>query len=315
MFDLSKKKKDQYSAPTQLSPIYAPTIRAAGPRISSLPALRSQTPTKFDYSSKLTTSHVPTVNPAPQQNQNLFKSFNAGVSTSQLGGQALNRGISNYDSSRLAYEPKTLGEKIAYGVGNLGADLPLWMLGDAALARPLAALAKTAPIAKVISKLPSALKGPLRTGVVAGSTYGAAIAPLETLTAGDGLQGLIQREKQLPLMIAGGAALHGAGSLLGKGAKPIIDYKRFNTATKLPEIKENPIQDIQTAYKAPTTLRDVRQQSYNKTFADVPVSEPIPLTTERIPVPRQGMSPAANIKAKRIRCTKRIWKTKRHQEV
>ena len=171
-----------------------------------------------------------------------------------------------------------LGDKAIDFVSSNIADLPLWLGGEALISKPLSLLAKSKPIVKGTSMLPKFVKPALPalgTGVKLATTFGGPINALETAVEGDGVQGFTNRLKQAPLIGVGGVALHGAGSLIAKGAKPIIDYKRFNTATKLPEIKENPLQDIQTAYKTPTTLRDVRQQSYNKTFADIPASEPI----------------------------------------
>ena|GEM_PF-2772165 len=306
MFDLSKKKKDQYSAPTQLSPIYAPTIRAAGPRISSLPALRSQTPPKFDYTSKLTTSHTPSIPQSQQPNalQKIAKSVSSNSIAGKLGyklGSAIGNGDFRTPAPYLPnYTPTTFGDKaIDFASSNI-ADLPLWLGGEALVTKPLAALAKTKYVAKGIGAIPKfatpALPA-LGTGVKLATAFGGPINALETAVSGDGLQGFTNRLKQAPLMGVGGVALHGAGSLLGKGIKTGSDKIRFNNAIKLPEINSNPLQDFQTAYKNPTTLRDIRQQSYNKTFADVPLNT---VPTERLPIPKQGMSPTEILKQKEL---------------
>jgi len=141
-------------------------------------------------------------------------------------------------------------------------------LGDALVAKPLGMLAKTAPVAKGLSFLPKAITPALGTGARAGATYGLGIAPMETALQGDGLQGLIQREKQVPLMALGGTALHGAGQLLGNGVKSGVDYARFNKATQLPEISTNPLADLQGAYNNPVSLRTATEQQLNNTFSD-----------------------------------------------
>jgi len=79
MFDLSKKKKDKQQPQQQLNQSYAPVLKGAGPRMSSLPALRSQqqfqsqpiTP-KYDFSSGLRPSHASTINTNPVIGENLF---------------------------------------------------------------------------------------------------------------------------------------------------------------------------------------------------------------------------------------------------
>lgn len=166
-------------------------------------------------------------------------------------------------------ESNTFGEKALGMIGHLGADLPLWIGGEMAVAKPLSMLAKTAPVAKGLAMLPKAIKPALNTGVRAGATYGGVVAPAETLVNRDGLQGLIQREKQAPLMALGGTVLHGVGQLAVKGAKTGIDYAKFNKLTKLPDApKANPLADVQSAYKNPNTLRDAQAQQFNKTFSE-----------------------------------------------
>ena len=192
-------------------------------------------------------------------------------------------------------ESNTLGEKALGMVGNLGADLPLWMAGDALLAKPLGALAKTAPVANVIGKL-GKLAPALGTGVRAGTTYGGPINALETAMNGDGAQGFTDRLKEAPLMGLGGAALHGAGQAIGKGVKSGVDYARFNKATQLPEARVNPLKEVQNAYKNKTTLRDAQAQQLDKTFADT--SNNLGRTGQTIP--RQGMNPDELLQQKQL---------------
>jgi hypothetical protein len=155
-------------------------------------------------------------------------------------------------------------------VGNLGADLPLWMAGDALLAKPLSMLAKTAPVAKGLGFLPKAITPAFGTGVRAAATFGGPINALETAVNNDGLEGFGNRLKEAPLMGLGGVALHGAGQAIGKGIKTGIDFKRFNKATQLPEVKPNSLEDIQSAFRNPNTLRDAQSQQLSRTFADTP---------------------------------------------
>ena len=86
-------------------------------------------------------------------------------------------------------ESQTFAQKAIETGSNLVADLPLWLAGDAILAKPLGALAKTAPIAKTLNIVPKAIQPALGTGVRAGATYGGVVAPVETILEGDGLQG------------------------------------------------------------------------------------------------------------------------------
>ncbi|MFA5240446.1 MAG: LPD38 domain-containing protein [Phycisphaerae bacterium] len=148
------------------------------------------------------------------------------------------------------YVPQNLAERISSGAGEQAAEWPLWMIGGG-ISKGVLGATKLAP---VISKLPGAIK----TGINAGLTYGGAVAPAETALQGDGLQGLVEREKQVPLMAAGGVALHGAGQLIGKGiskaGSAITDRKISNLINP---VETNPLEDLQNAYRSPS-LRDVQ---------------------------------------------------------
>ena len=192
-------------------------------------------------------------------------------------------------------EQKTLGEEAVSFAGNMGSDLPLWLSGDAVLAKPLAALSKTAPIAKATSFLPKALTPALSTGVRAGATYGGVIAPVETAMEGDGLQGLIEREKKVPVMALGGSLLHGGGQLAGKG---IGEVGNILADRRLGQIAQPLDEAVQNAFKKPS-LRDAKTQQYENIFADT--SKPI--TTEqpvniRQPLSSQGLTDAELISQK-----------------
>lgn len=196
-------------------------------------------------------------------------------------------------------ESNTLGQKAIEAGSNLITDLPLWLAGDAALTKPLAALSKTAPVAKALSYVQKAIAPALGTGVRVGATYGGVIAPAETAIQGDGLQGLIDREKQVPLMALGGVALHGAGQLAGKGIGE-VQNALLDRSLKYPELPSNPLQDIQNAYRTPS-LRDVKTQQYNDLFN----SGAKPLVTEqrisiRNPLKTQGMTDTELLSQKQL---------------
>ena len=197
-------------------------------------------------------------------------------------------------------QPTTFGEKaLSFGSGMV-ADLPLWLAGDALLAKPLSALAKTKPLTKATGLLPKAITPALGTGIRAGTTYGLPINALETALDGDGIEGFTDRLKQAPLMGLGGTALHGAGQLVGKGVKSGVDYAKFNKLTKLPEMQVNPLDDIQNAYKAPS-LRDARTRQYENIFAD---TSDIMATTRpasiRTPLQAQGTTEAELIAQRQL---------------
>ena len=192
------------SAVVPSPPIAPPTIKPSPVKPSAPPPLVMQ----------MRSSHVPEVKP----------NYGAAWARGTLGsvpGKLLTPLAEKifgreFDVNTLP-ESNTFGEKAVGMLGHLGADLPLWLAGDMALAKPLAALAKTKPVAKAISAIPKPLIPALNTGVRAGATYGAVVAPAETLVNKEGLEGLIEREKLLPVMALGGTALHGAGQLAVKG--------------------------------------------------------------------------------------------------
>ena len=191
-------------------------------------------------------------------------------------------------------EQKTLGEKAVSFAGSNLSDLPAWVSGDALLAKPLAALAKTAPIAKAASIIPKALIPALSTGVRAGATYGGAIAPAETTMEGDGLQGLIEREKQVPLMALGGTILHGGGQLVGKGIGEVgnilADRRLGQVAQPLDEAVKNafrkpsPITKAEPLQLSPKEIaHNAKQAELNDVFKDLPIgSTSTPLATKTL---------------------------------
>lgn len=240
---------------------------------------------------KMRSAHSPTVTP---QQPSLATAWAKGTLGS-LVGKAVTPLVEKVTGKEIDLstlpESNTLGQKALGLVGNLGADLPLWLAGDALLAKPLAAIAKTKPIAKAISSIPK-IAPALGTGIRAGSTYGLPINALETAVEGDGVEGFADRLKDAPLMALGGTALHGAGQLAVKGAKTGVDYAKFNKLTKLPETTVNPLEAVQNAYKAPS-LRDAKAKRYSELFS----GDAKPLATEqnvsiRRPLARQGMTEA-----------------------
>src|SRR5665648_85702 len=265
MFDLSNPKKEEDNQRFRIPPPLFQTL--PGPRINSLPKLTpAPAPMKFNMRPAHTMPKV--------QEQPDYKSAWIRGTLGSLAGRAVTPLVEKLSGRKIDLstlpESNTFGEKAVGMIGNLGADLPLWLGGDALLAKPLSALAKYAPVAKGVNMLPEAITPALGTGVRAGATYGGPINLAETAMNRDGAEGFTNRLKEAPLMALGGSVLHGGGQLLGKGVKTGIDYKRFNTATKLPEIKSNPLQDLQNAYKNPVSLRNAKQQQLNKTFENTP---------------------------------------------
>ena len=256
-FGLSEEERKKWSSP------YERQNDVAGSLGEYTPA-----PPKFNF----LPAHNISPNPAPPTRQPSLATAWAKGTLGSLVGRAVTPLAEKLTGRKIDIstlpESNTLGQKALGMVGNLGADLPLWLAGDALLAKPLSMLAKTAPVAKGIGMLPKAITPALGTGVRAGATFAGPINLAETAMDRDGVEGFAGRLKEAPLMALGGSVLHGGGQLLGKGVKTGIDYKRFNAATKLPEIKANPLQDLQGAYKNPNTLRAAQQQQLGKTFND-----------------------------------------------
>jgi len=167
-------------------------------------------------------------------------------------------------------EANTLGEKALGMVGNLGADLPLWLAGDALLAKPLSMLAKTAPVAKGLSFIPKAIQPALGTGVKATATFGGPINALDTAISGDGVEGFTDRLKEAPLMGLGGVALHGGGQLIGKGIRGGSFLKSNLAANKRVANMSTPAEDFQSAFFNPTSTRSATQSQLSETFANTP---------------------------------------------
>lgn len=182
---------------------------------------------------------------------------------SALGGMAAN--AAGVDKSNL-YEPRTLPEKAVSFVSSNLADLPLWLGGEALATKAIKPFSKLAPFQKISQALPKT-SPILRGGVTDALAYGTTVAPAQTLANNEGVEGLIEREKELPLMFAGGAALRGVGAGIGKG----LEIRANNKLNKqvdslLPQLDNNPLADVQNAYKAPS-LRDIKQQEYNNLFS------------------------------------------------
>jgi hypothetical protein len=255
-------------------------------RFPSLVQAPAPAPFHIDESNLLP-SHVPTQ--APTSQPNVLQKLGQGLTQSVTGGlgyklgAALRNGDFRTPTPYLPnYQPKTLGDKALQFIGSNAGDAGLWMAGDALAGKVLAPLAKTAPVANVIGKF-GRLAPALGTGVRAGATWSAGIAPLQSAITG---QNLGELEKQTPYIMAGGTALHGAGQLIGKGIGAGIDSARFGKATQLPEVTQNPLQDIQNAYRTPINLRDIQAQQLNRTFADTTGN----LGRTGPTLPRQGMS-------------------------
>lgn len=240
------------------------------PRFNPIPASIYDSSNQF--TPQMLSSHAPTFTPLPQAQPTVLQKLGKGLTDSITGGigYKLGAAIKNGDFRAPVpylpdYQPQTFGDKALELIGSNIGDAGLWMAGDAALAKPLGALAKTAPVAKGIGILPKTLAPALGTGARVGATYAGAIAPLESLTNGDNLNQFLQREKQTPTMALGGVALHGAGQLVGKGigeaGNALLERK-----LKYPVLESNPLRDVQNAYKTPS-LNEIRQQEYNQLFS------------------------------------------------
>ena len=193
-------------------------------------------------------------------------------------------------------ESETFGQKAIETGSNLVADLPLWLAGDAILAKPLGALAKTAPVAKTLNIVPKAIQPALGTGVRAGTTYGLPINALETAMDGDGVEGFTDRLKEVPFMALGGTALHGAGQVIGKGVREGLNLRSNLIADKRVRNMTTPEEDFQRAFYNPTKVRDVKADQLNKTFADT--SNNLGNTGQI--APKQGMNPNELLRQKQL---------------
>jgi len=270
--------------------MFADLLPPESKQVSGQPEFYDNSP--VDFSKYLTTSHAvsePVAQPVQSSRPDYKSAWISGTLGSLLG-KALTPLAENITGKKVDLstlpQPKTFGEKAVSFAGSNLSELPMWLLGDALLAKPLAALAKTAPVAKGIGILPKAITSALGTGVRAGTTYGLPINAAETAINGDGASGFADRLKRVPVMALGGTALHGAGQLVGKGigeAGNILAERKLT----YPEIKSNPLQNVQNAYKTSATLRDVKAQELNKTFSD-PTNN---LGKTGQTLPRQGATP------------------------
>lgn len=135
-------------------------------------------------------------------------------------------------------QPVTPGEKAASFVGEQVASAPLWMAGEAAVGKLAGAIAPkiapkilpavqrfvpkfSTPIVPAAKKVGNIVKGGLKDA----SVYGGIVAPAETLANGDGLKGLIEREKAVPSVALGGMAFRGVGAGLGKLADSVASRR------------------------------------------------------------------------------------------
>jgi len=191
-------------------------------------------PTQFDYTSKLRSSHAPTITLPPIAKQPSFGSAYIRGTVGSLPGRAVTPLVERLTGRKVDIntipQSNTLGQKAVEGVSQLGAELPLWMGGEKLIAKPLSMLARSKPIVKGINMLPKFVKPALPalgTGVKLATTYGGPINAIETAVDGDGTEGFVNRLKQAPIMGLGGVALHGGGQLIGKGIKTGLSKTRF----------------------------------------------------------------------------------------
>jgi len=156
--------------------------------------------------------------------------------------------------------PAILGKEIP--------SLPLWMAGEGAVGALGKGIGKLFPSVipaaeKVGSKLPSFIKG----GLTDAAAYGGVVAPTQNIQEGGSFQDLLEREKQIPSIALGGAVARGAFKGIGEGAKlgkdvlgeggslrQALELRKLN----IPEIKSNPLDDVQNAYKPTFSLQDIK---------------------------------------------------------
>lgn len=153
-------------------------------------------------------------------------------------------------------------------IGQQIPEIPLWMTGEGALTK----LASKIPIVgKVASRLPDFVNGGLKDA----TTYGAVVAPAEAIANGDNAQQFLNREKQIPTVFLGGSALRGIGA--GAGA-----IKGAIKGPELPPLENNPLLDVQNAYRVntPNDLNTVKTQlPTNPTLG-------IPQVTPKVDIPQ-----------------------------
>lgn len=266
-FDEKKKKKSLYGQtfnpdfkPVELLPLER---KFQQPNTAPLPSAKPIT---------MRSSHAPAV-----KEESDYKSAFIKGTVGSLLGRAVTPLVEKLSGKRIDLstlpESNTLGEKAVGMIGSLGADLPLWMGGDALLAKPLSMLAKTKPIAKIASAFPK-ITPALGTGVRAGATFGGPINAVETAMNGDGVEGFTERLKEAPMMALGGTALHGGGQLLGSGIKKGIGEASFLksnlAANKRVANMSTPAEDFQSAFFNPSSTRSGTQARLSEAFANTP---------------------------------------------
>ena len=213
----------------------------------------------------------------------------------QLANQQLQQNYLN--ANPVNSLPAMLGEQIP--------QIPLWMAGEGAVKALGSGLGKLAPslastAEKVGSKIPSFVKG----GLLDATTYGTVVAPVETVAQGDGLQGLLEREKQLPTVALGGIVTRGALKGIGEGTNlvkdaikplgvpaepfgpprptynvqrrtglgplssndsiPLSDGLNLSSTIRKADITSNPLQDVQNSFKTAPTLQDINANELQK---------------------------------------------------
>jgi len=143
---------------------------------------------------------------------------------------------------------------IAGQIGEQIPQIPLWLAGEGAVNLAGKGLSKLAPsllpfAERSISKLPAFIKPVLpsiASGLKQGAVYGGVVAPVETIASKEGLPGLINREKQIVPMALGGAVLHGAGALLGKGISKVGSAISERGAITPIDLSVNPLAHTET---------------------------------------------------------------------
>ena len=138
-------------------------------------------------------------------------------------------------------------EGIAGMIGQQIPSLPLWITGERAVGALGKGIGKFSPslastAEKVASRAPSFVRGGLKDAM----TYGGIVSPVENIAQGGDLQSLLDKEKQLPSIALGGAAVRGVIPLIGKGIS-----KAVTPADRLGPLNQSLDDAVRSVYKRP----------------------------------------------------------------
>ena len=142
--------------------------------------------------------------------------------------------------------------------------LPAWIGGERAVGAAAKGMGKLAPtIASKVEKLPNFIKGGLKDA----ATYGGVVAPIETIREGGGLQTLVEKERNLPYVFAGGTAIRG----IGAGAKQALALRRARLEPTVKPI--SPLEEVQNTYRSPVGEMKLLPSGQDFTMRDVTTAD------------------------------------------